>query len=161
MLRIFHKSLLVLTGLSLIFCLGVWNSNTAAGSAPGTDASPGRLAQMGGGGMMGGQGCPPGGGPGRMRPYQGGPGAAAGQGGAGIFSAYCSGCHAGGGNSVIMDLPLRGSAQLRNFNTFRAYIRTPVLPNGARGPMPGFSPGQISDQQMRELYHYVKSRWGG
>jgi mono/diheme cytochrome c family protein len=185
MLRLFHRGLLVLLGLGLIICLGAWNSATAAGPASGKlsqegaltagalpgsspqaktdrqDASLGQLAQMGGGGMMGGQGyCGPGGGPGRMGPYQGSPGAAAGEGGAGIFSAYCSGCHAGGGNSVISDLPLRGSAQLGNFNTFRAYVRNPVLPNGARGPMPGFSPGQISDQQMRELYHYVKSRWG-
>ena len=184
MLRLFHKGLLVLLGLSLITCLGAWNRATAAGPSPGglnqentlsggsfiesspqaktetKDASPIRLAQMGPGGMRGGQGyCP---GPG-MGPYQGRPGAAAGQGqsGADIFSAYCIGCHPGGGNSVIPNLPLRGSAQLSNFNTFRAFVRNPVMPNRARGPMPSFSPGQISDQQMRDLYRYVKTKWGG
>jgi mono/diheme cytochrome c family protein len=182
MLRLFHKSLIVLLGLGLIIGLGAWNRAMAAGPAPaalsqegaltagspqaqtaGKDASLGRLAQMGGGGMMGGQGCPPGGGPGRMGPYQGGTGAAVGQGqsGADLFSAYCIGCHAGGGNSVIPDLPIRGSAQLGNFNTFKAYVRNPVLPNGARGPMPGFSPGQISDKQMRDLYRYLRTKWGG
>jgi mono/diheme cytochrome c family protein len=186
MLRLLPKGLVVLLGLSLIICLGAWNSGAAAGPAPEggnqeiasgggglsgsspqaktdrQDASLGQLAQMRGGGMMGGQGyCGPGGGPGRMGPYQASPGTAAGQGGADLFSAYCIGCHPGGGNSVIPDLPLRGSAQMSNFNTFRAYVRNPVLPNGAPGPMPGFSPGQISDQQMRDLYHYVRSRWGG
>ncbi len=185
MLRLLHRGLLVVLGLNLIICLGAWNSTATAGPAPGdfnqesassggglsgsspqakTDRQDGslvRLAQMRGGGMMGGQGYCPGGGPG-MGPYQGRPGAAVGQGqgGADLFSAYCIGCHPGGGNSVIPDLPLRGSAQLGNFNTFRAYVRNPVLPNGAPGPMPGFSPGQLSDQQMRELYHYVRSRWG-
>jgi mono/diheme cytochrome c family protein len=114
-----------------------------------------QLCQMGGG-MMQGQGyCPGmGGGPG-YRQGTGGTGS-----GADLFAGYCAGCHPGGGNNIIPDLPLRGSAQLKDFNTFRVYVRYPTLPNGARGPMPSFSSRQISDQQMRKLYQYLKSRWG-
>jgi hypothetical protein len=122
-----------------------------------TNTGIGQLCQRGG--MMGGrgEGCR---GPGMM-------GSGSGQGsqgsisGADIFNNLCVACHPGGGNNVIPDLPLRGSAQLEDFDTFRAYVRYPTMPNGARGPMPRFSSGQISNQQIRELYRYLKSRWGG
>jgi hypothetical protein len=134
-------------------------------SGPGPAENPGRantgigqLCQMGGGMMQGQGSCGPGmgGGPG-YRQGTGGPSSGS---GADLFAGYCAGCHPGGGNNIIPNLPLRGSAQLDDFDTFRTYIRYPTLPNGARGPMPGFSSRQISDQQMRKLYQYLKSRWG-
>jgi mono/diheme cytochrome c family protein len=132
-------------------------------SDPGNPAQPGLaqeaiglLCQMGGG-MMRGQGqCAPGAG---MRP--GTQGARNLNSGADLFDANCAGCHPGGGNNIIPNLPISGSAPLKDFNTFRTYIRHPALPNGGPGPMPAFSSSQISDQQMRTLYQYLKSRWGG
>ncbi|MEJ2670772.1 MAG: cytochrome c [Deltaproteobacteria bacterium] len=112
-------------------------------------------AQMGG--MMQGRGqgyC----GPGMRTAPQGTRGASS---GAGLFAEYCAACHPGGGNNITPNLPLRGAGQLQDFYTFRAFIRNPTMPNGAPGPMPAFSSGQISDQQMRKLYQYLKSRWGG
>jgi mono/diheme cytochrome c family protein len=122
----------------------------------------GPLCQMGGG-MMGGGG-PCGG------PY--GPGAGMGpappasqragnqKSGAGLFAAYCAGCHPGGGNNIVPDLPISGSETLEDFDTFHSFIRRPTLPNGAQGAMPGFSSSQISTRQMRTLYQYLKSIYG-
>jgi mono/diheme cytochrome c family protein len=123
----------------------------------GTHHGIGPLCQMGGG-MMGGRGegyC----GPGMMGPgpQQSAPGSSS---GADLFNNFCAVCHPGGGNNIVPDLPIRGSAQLYDFDTFRAYVRYPTMPDGARGRMPGFSSRQISDQQMLELYRHLKSRFG-
>jgi mono/diheme cytochrome c family protein len=127
----------------------------AADTAPRAQSAVGQLAQMGGGMMgRGGGYCGPGMGPGSQYP------AGALQSGPDIFNAYCAGCHAGGGNSVTPNLPLKGSPLMENFSTFRSFVRNPRMPNGAPGPMPTFSSGQISDQQMGELYQFLKSRWG-
>jgi mono/diheme cytochrome c family protein len=127
----------------------------AAAAAPKAQPAIGQLAQRGGGMMgRGGGYCGPGMGPGGQ--YQAG----ALKSDPDIFNAYCAGCHAGGGNSVIPNLPLKGSAQLNSFSAFRNFVRNPRIPNGSPGPMPAFSSGQISNQQMRQLYEFVKSRWG-
>ena len=115
----------------------------------------GPFCQMGGG-MMGGE-C----GPGRMGPAYQAPQTAQNQSsGAGLFAAYCAGCHPGGGNNISPDLPISGSEELTDFDTFSSFIRYPTLPNGARGAMPGFSSSQISTRQMRALYRYLKSAYG-
>jgi mono/diheme cytochrome c family protein len=110
-------------------------------------------AQMGPGMMRGGA-CGPG--MGAISPQQ----ARALKTGPDIFNANCVGCHAGGGNSVMPSMPLRGSAHLKSFTAFRDFVRNPRLPSGARGAMPVFSSGQISNQQMQQLYKFVKSNWG-
>jgi mono/diheme cytochrome c family protein len=114
----------------------------------------GPLCQMGG--MMGGGGrC----GPGGMGPaYQAPQSARNLNSGADLFAAYCAGCHPGGGNNIMPDLPIIGSKQLGDFDRFRSFVRRPTLPNGARGSMPGFSSSQISTRQMRTLYQYLKSK---
>ncbi len=134
---------------------------------PGGTADPGRvgqanlaqdarglLCQMGGGMMRGGRQCATGAGSGPQ-------GAQNLNSGVDIFNANCVGCHPGGGNNVMANLPIKGSAKLKDFNTFRSFVGNPTLPNGARGPMPGFSSDQISNRQMRQLYQYLKSKWGG
>lgn len=150
-----HKTsfCIILTAALAWSIIPIWaQAAAAAAKAP---AAIGQLAQMGGGMMgRGGGYCGPGMGPGSQ--YQAG----SLKSGPDIFNAYCAGCHAGGGNSVIPNLPLKGSAQLANFNTFRNFVRNPRMPNGATGPMPAFSTGQISNQQMRQLYQFLKSRWG-
>jgi mono/diheme cytochrome c family protein len=169
-LKLIHKSLLVLMGLSLIICLGGWRGARAAGSAPGElnwesgltvasspqaqidtqDASPGRLAQMGGGmggGMMGGQGYQRG--QGYQQQYQ------ERTGGVGLFAANCASCHPNGGNIIVPNLPVRGAPQLGSYSSFRDLVRQ------GRGPMPPFPSSRISDSQLRELYRYVRSVYGG
>jgi mono/diheme cytochrome c family protein len=77
--------------------------------------------------------------------------------GAKIFNDQCSSCHPNGSNIIVPDLPIRGSRVLANFRTFIAFIRTPRMPDGSQGTMPAFGRSKISDQQARQLFHYVKS----
>jgi mono/diheme cytochrome c family protein len=171
-LRPFRKGLLVLLSLGLVTGLGAWNSTAAAGPPPGQfnqegavgsggqtrlgpdslNGTRGLMCQMGG--MMGQGYCGPGRGAGGQQ------GTAGQSSGAALFSENCASCHPGGGNTIIPSLPLRGSSQLQDFVTFRAYIRSPSLPNGAPGPMPSFPSSRISDRQLRELYRYLISRGG-
>ena len=106
-------------------------------------------AQMGGGmrggGMMG---------PGQGRGYEGQPLQTQGQ-GAEIYRVECIRCHAQGGNLIYPNLPLRTAPQMADFNTFLAFIRNPRMPDGSQGPMPAFSPEEISDGQARDLYQYL------
>jgi mono/diheme cytochrome c family protein len=80
--------------------------------------------------------------------------------GARLFEVRCAACHAGFGNTMDPDRPIRGSRQLADFAVFRDFVRHPRLPEGSRGAMPGFTPAQISDSQMRELYQYLISQVG-
>jgi hypothetical protein len=152
-----RKGLLVLLYLGLITCLGTFASPAAAAPPPGAGSHNdkiGPFCQMGG--MMGGRGyCGPMGGAGGQ-PGLPGPGS-----GADLFRQNCAGCHPGGGNTLVPNLPIRGSAQLRDFDTFRTYVRYPSMPNGAPGAMPAFSASRLSYPQLLELYRYLKSRWGG
>ena len=72
-----------------------------------------------------------------------------------IFKGNCSGCHPHGGNIIAPNLPLNIAPQLADFDTFRAFIRHPQMPDGSRGEMPDFPPTKLSDQQARELYQYI------
>jgi mono/diheme cytochrome c family protein len=107
-------------------------------------------AQMGGG-MMGGGMMGRGGMMGPGRGYQRQP-IPMNEQGAEIYEYNCRRCHAAGGNLIAPNLPLKGAPQLANFDTFLAYIRKPVMPDGSPGPMPAFPPVRISDEQARELY---------
>jgi uncharacterized membrane protein len=77
------------------------------------------------------------------------------QAGARVFSAHCDSCHPKGGNIMNPDLPLRGSPQLADADTFIAFIRSPKLPDGSVGSMPAFPPDRISDREALELYRYI------
>jgi mono/diheme cytochrome c family protein len=72
-----------------------------------------------------------------------------------IFVANCSGCHPHGGNILRPNLPLKGSPRLTNFETFSAFIRTPKMPDGSRGPMPAFPPMKIPEEDAKALYGYI------
>jgi uncharacterized membrane protein len=75
--------------------------------------------------------------------------------GAKIFRTNCAGCHPQGGNIINPKLPLLGAPQLAAPETFLAFVRKPLRPDGSRGKMPAFSPTRISDQQARGLYEYL------
>jgi uncharacterized membrane protein len=76
-----------------------------------------------------------------------------------IYAANCANCHPNGGNTCLPSLPLAGSSQLKDFETFLAYNRNPKLP----GPspmcpmrcMPAVTVKKVSDEQMKELYRYI------
>ncbi len=75
--------------------------------------------------------------------------------GAKIFKARCSGCHPGGGNIIVSNLPLKGAPELAGYSSFAAFIRNPRMPDGSRGIMPPFPESRISDQQAKEIYQYI------
>jgi mono/diheme cytochrome c family protein len=77
-----------------------------------------------------------------------------------IFEANCRSCHPQGGNIINPKLPLNNSPQLADFNVFIAYNRNPKRPDGSKGIMPPYPPDKISDQQMRDLYNYMKASFG-
>jgi uncharacterized membrane protein len=72
-----------------------------------------------------------------------------------IFKDNCSGCHPRGGNIINPNLPMKSAPQLADFNTFLAFTRKPLRPDGSIGIMPPFPASKISDQQQRELYEYI------
>jgi uncharacterized membrane protein len=88
-----------------------------------------------------------------------GKGPSAYQAGEKLYAANCATCHPNGGNSCMPSMPLTGSPQLKDFDTFLAYNRDPKLP----GPhpmcpkrcMPAIPEKKVSDQQMKELYLYI------
>jgi len=72
-----------------------------------------------------------------------------------IFKSRCSGCHPHGGNIIDSNLPLRGAPQLKDTETFVAFIRNPKRPDGSSGIMPPFPELKVSQQQAMELYQYT------
>jgi mono/diheme cytochrome c family protein len=77
------------------------------------------------------------------------------RGGADIFAGNCASCHPHGGNIITPGLPLRGAPQLGSYASFRSLVRQ------GRGPMPAFPASRLSDSDLRTLYQYVHSTYGG
>ena len=77
------------------------------------------------------------------------------RGGAALFAGNCASCHPNGGNIITPGLPLKGAPELSNYARFRSLVRQ------GRGPMPAFPASRISDSELRELYRYVRSAYGG
>ena len=72
------------------------------------------------------------------------------------FESHCSGCHRRGDNIIEPTLPLRSAPQLADFKDFIAFVRDPKMPDGSSGAMPKFSDDQISDEECRQLYAYIR-----
>ena len=66
-----------------------------------------------------------------------------------LFSAYCTTCHPGGGNTLAPDKPILHSPLLKNQEFFNMWIRHPAA------PMPAFPPEKISDAQLKDMYDYI------
>ena len=72
-----------------------------------------------------------------------------------VYTANCRGCHPNGGNVINSTLPVVGSPQLKNPDTFTKFNRNPLRPDGSKGVMPAFPKEKISDQEMKQVYEYV------
>jgi mono/diheme cytochrome c family protein len=72
-----------------------------------------------------------------------------------IFEANCAACHAGGGNSIVSSLPVRGSKRLGSLESFEEFVRAPTMPNGKVGDMPPFPEDALSEAQVKTLYDYA------
>jgi uncharacterized membrane protein len=72
-----------------------------------------------------------------------------------LFTANCSACHPKGGNAIMPNLPLVGSAKLSSFETFSAFVHNPLLAGGKSGPMPPFLMSKLPDKELHELYNYI------
>jgi len=77
-----------------------------------------------------------------------------------IFSVMCSGCHENGGNSININLPIKGSHKLANYDIFLSFIRDPKMPDGSTGAMPSFPELRISTDETKKLYKYLVSEYG-
>ncbi len=77
-----------------------------------------------------------------------------------LYVANCGGCHPNGGNIINSKLPVIGSPQLKDMNTFVQFNRNPLRPDGSKGAMPAFPKERISDQEMKHIYDYVKGLKG-
>jgi uncharacterized membrane protein len=77
-----------------------------------------------------------------------------------LFISHCRACHPAGGNIILPQHPLQGSERLADFDTFLHFVRDPRLDDGAKGPMPGYPPPELSDPQARELYAYLFLKFG-
>jgi mono/diheme cytochrome c family protein len=71
------------------------------------------------------------------------------------FASYCIFCHRNGGNTIDPNLPLEGAPELGSYYSFKSLVRQ------GRGQMPSFSSSRISESQLRKLYRYVSSAYGG
>ncbi|MCL4501734.1 MAG: c-type cytochrome [Deltaproteobacteria bacterium] len=72
-----------------------------------------------------------------------------------IYASNCVSCHPNGGNTINPSLPLVGSPQLKDADTFLAFNRNPQKPPGPKRLMPAVSEKRVTDQQMKELYLYI------
>jgi mono/diheme cytochrome c family protein len=77
-----------------------------------------------------------------------------------IFATNCRACHPNGHNVIMPNMPIRGSKELANFQTFNKFIRQPRLPGGAPGPMPNFHYQKISEEEAKALYDYLRHAFG-
>ena len=75
-----------------------------------------------------------------------------------LYEAYCSSCHADGGNLLVPGKPLRAAAQIASLEDFRGYLRDPSGRQGnASGLMPAFTAEQLSDKDVAVLFGYISA----
>ncbi|MBI2906056.1 MAG: c-type cytochrome [Chloroflexi bacterium] len=72
--------------------------------------------------------------------------------GSAVYGRSCQACHSAAGGGGIGPA-LRGSGFLREHGTLETFA--PVVREGER-IMPGFGPGQISDEEIADLFAYVR-----
>ena len=70
--------------------------------------------------------------------------------GAKMFQSKCAMCHAGGGNPIKPDKPVKGSKKLKTKDIFKQFLST------QNGTMPAFKPIADNDPALTALYEYCK-----
>ena len=76
------------------------------------------------------------------------------------FTTDCESCHPSGRQAGPSDRLLTDSRMLTNYRVFLRFLREPGKSDGTRGEMPAFSESRLSDQKVRELYHYITATEG-
>lgn len=77
-----------------------------------------------------------------------------------LYAANCGACHPSGGNAIDPALPVLNSPQMKDQNTFINFNRSPAKPDGTRGIMPAFTKDKLSDDDLGQIYRYVKGVLG-
>jgi cytochrome c553 len=77
------------------------------------------------------------------------------QAGENLYATQCARCHPNGSNIINSAIPVMGSTQLKNPNTFTRFIRNPLRPDGSKGIMPAFPKEKLSDDELRQIYQYI------
>jgi cytochrome c553 len=72
-----------------------------------------------------------------------------------LYAAHCASCHPNGGNIINNTIPVLGSPQLKDPNTFTKFCRNPLRPDGSKGIMLAFSKDKLSDKELMQLYKYI------
>ena len=73
-----------------------------------------------------------------------------------LYAANCGACHPSGGNAISPGLPVLNSPQMKDPKTFINFNRSPVKADGSRGIMPAFTKDKLSDNDLKQIYEYVK-----
>ncbi|MCE5262843.1 MAG: c-type cytochrome [Deltaproteobacteria bacterium] len=74
-----------------------------------------------------------------------------------LFGTNCAGCHPRGENVINPALPVIGSRILNDLDSFTKFNRNPLKSDGSKGTMPAFPKDKVSDQELKQLYEYLKS----
>jgi mono/diheme cytochrome c family protein len=65
-----------------------------------------------------------------------------------LFAGNCNACHP-------QATDIAAAPQIANFEGFLTFLRDPRRPDGSPAEMPRFTPEQLSNEQIMDLYHYV------
>ena len=76
-----------------------------------------------------------------------------------LFEANCRACHAGGGNSLVASLPIKGSKRMSDLCSFGGFLRAPAMPGGKSGDMPAFGQDALADGQVKDLYAFLAATY--
>jgi mono/diheme cytochrome c family protein len=76
-----------------------------------------------------------------------------------LFEENCQACHAGGGNSIVASLPIKGSKLLGSLESFSSFLRSPSMPDGKEGDMPAFGPDALDSAQVAELHAFLAATY--
>lgn len=74
-----------------------------------------------------------------------------------LFEANCAACHPGGANVIVATLPVKGSKRLASLGAFTSFVRSPAMPDGKEGSMPGFAEADLSAGQVKQLFAYAST----
>jgi mono/diheme cytochrome c family protein len=75
--------------------------------------------------------------------------------GADAFSRACASCHPRGENPFKPELSPRTGPQLKDFQTFLAYLRAPKARDGSNTIMPPFPEDQLPEAEARLIHQYI------